>query len=329
MVGCGDIARYVAVFAHLSREFKLTACCDRTQENAERFARRYRIPAAYADMDTMLDREALDAVYLAVPHDLHAPMVQQCIDKGLPVLLEKPLTPTLAEGIKLVTLATQAGVKVGVNYQYRYDTGCYRLARAVQDGALGRIYTVRCNLAWFRDAAYFEQATWHRSLAQAGGGTLITQASHLVDIALWACGERPIAATGVTAQHKFTGVEVEDTAQGTVELANGTLIHINSTMAAHKDHPLSIEVYGEYGSAMYSNKPRPHVTFSGVNPSRFPVHPGGVHALQRSMRGFAQWVLDDRPYLTPAREALPALAAVDGIYRAAREQRRVSIHVTF
>ena len=90
----------------------------------------------------------------------------------------------------------------------------------------------RINLPWHREHSYFERSPWHKTIGQAGGGTLITQASHLIDIVLWAVGSNPRSAVGYTAKKIFTDVEVEDTALGTLELQNGILVQVCSSMAA-------------------------------------------------------------------------------------------------
>jgi predicted dehydrogenase len=214
IVGCGDIARYVALFGHLNRRIRLVACCDRTLRAAERFAARYRIPRAYADYQALLEQEPLDAVYLAVSHDLHLGMARDAVKAGFHVLVEKPLAHALEEGRELAQLARRAAVCVGVNYQYRYDAGCHALAMAAREGALGRLDYGRCNVPWQRGEAYFQQGSWRGQLEQAGGGTLLTQGSHALDVVLWALGGTPRAAVGFTAQRRFTGVEVEDLALG-------------------------------------------------------------------------------------------------------------------
>ncbi len=328
IAGCGDIATYTAGFARLGRGFRLVACCDPAAGRAAQFARRFRIPHVYAGIGEMLAAGTRpDALYLAVPHHLHRALALQAIAAGIPTLLEKPLAATLGDGLEIVRAAEAAGVKVGVNYQYRYDSGCYALARAAQSGSLGEIHYARCNLPWRRDAAYFANAPWHAQLATAGGGTLLTQGSHLLDVALWALGGRPTAALGATRRRAFTEVEVEDLALGIVEMAGGALVEICSSMVSRPEQGLSIEVYGSHGTARYSNRPWPHVRFFGVRPTR-QIPPGrGVHALQRSLAGFRAWIADEtpagpRPYLTPAQEALPVLAAVDAIYRSSRSGRR-------
>jgi predicted dehydrogenase len=317
IVGCGDIATFTTLFARLNRGIAVAACCDISAERVAQFARRFRIPQQYTAYENMLAQADLDAVYLAVPHHLHYPMLLQAIASDKPAFVEKPVTRTLAEGIEIARLSAENNVKIAVNYQYRYDKGCYALARAVQRGDLGAIESVRVDLPWSRQAGYFENASWHTHIATAGGGTLITQGSHFLDIALWALGERPLNAIGNISKRRFPDVEVEDTAHGEIETESGAVIVIDSTMAADKERGVTIEVVGERGSATYSNRPIPHVRFRGLRAKKERPPQRGIHALQRSIEGFRAWVVDDEPYLTPAHEALPVLAAVEAVYESA------------
>ena len=318
IVGCGEIGRWMALFGRLNRRIRLVACCDRALPAAEACAARFRIPRAYEDYGALLEGERLDAVYLAVPHDLHFEMVVAAIDAGVPVLVEKPVARTLAEGREIVRRAAAADVRVGVNYQYRYDTGCYALAQAARHGELGELYYGRCNVPWSRDAAYFAQGSWRSELARSGGGTLLTQGSHALDLLLWAMNSPPRTATGLTAQPGFPGVEVETVALGAVGLENGALIQISSSMVARPEQAVTLELYGERGTALYRNQPWPHARFRGQRVRRRRPPVWGVHALQRCLEAFRAWVVDDRPYLIPAAEALPVLAAVEALYRSAR-----------
>jgi predicted dehydrogenase len=322
IVGCGEIAGFTALVSRLVPQVRLTACCDVTAERAGTFARRHRIPHTYTDYAEMLGKADLDAVYLAVPHNLHYEMVLSAMEAGKPVFVEKPITRMLEEAKKLVE--TVASQKVGVNYQYRYDRGCYALGKAVQAGALGQVHSVRINVPWHRTRAYFAGAAWHKTIAQAGGGTLITQGSHFLDVALWALGENPVSAMGYIASPGFE-VEVDTLAHGIVETSRGALISITSSMVAASERAVTIECYGERGTALYQDLPLPSVKFVGVKARKELPPERGVHALQRSLAGFANWVLADKPYLTPARESLPVLAAVDGIYRSAKSGKRESI----
>jgi predicted dehydrogenase len=289
----------------------------------------------------MLGQAELDALYLALPHHLHYEMIATAVAHNLPVFTEKPLTRTLAEGQKIARLAEEQGVKVGVNYQYRYDSGCHRMARAVQNGDLGAIHAARINVPWHRKASYFKNAAWHGKLATAGGGTLITQGSHFLDVILWAMqGNRPKTAMGYIAQRNFgranseqsttndrhsMEIDVEDLAQGMVEMESGALIQISSSMVASSEQPVRVEMYGEKGTAVYSSNPLPHVQFRNVAVKAQKPPYRGVHALQRSLEGFRAWIMEDTPYLIPAQEALPALAVVEGLYRSAATGKREEI----
>ncbi len=319
VIGCGDIAGFMALVSRLTPQVRLCACCDVDAARAEAFARKHGIPQVFTDYAGALEKSGAQAVYLAVPHDLHFPMILEAVAAGKAVFVEKPLTRTLEEARQIVSAAS--GAKVGVNYQYRYDGGCYALARAVQSGVLGQVHAIRINVPWHREAAYFDGAPWHKRVARAGGGTLITQGSHFLDVALWALGEPPLSAVGYTASPGFD-VEVDTLCHATVQTRGGTLVSIASSMVAANEQAVSIEAYGARGTAVYRDKPLPTVRFTGVRvrPERPPVW--GVHALQRSLAGFANWVLRDTPYLIPAEAALPVLAAVDAVYRAAQSGQR-------
>ncbi len=116
IVGCGDVAGYTAGFARLNRGIRLIACCDISAERAAQFARRFHIARACTDYAELLSGGARpDALYLAVPHHLHRPMVEAALAAGIPVLVEKPLALTPGEGRQMVAAAEVQGIKLGVN----------------------------------------------------------------------------------------------------------------------------------------------------------------------------------------------------------------------
>jgi predicted dehydrogenase len=196
---------------------------------------------------------------------------------------------------------------------------------AARQGNLGELLYGRCNLPWQRDAAYFEQGPWRGQLARAGGGTLLTQGSHALDLLLWALGGQPVAAQGATARCRFSQVEVEDLALGTVELEGGALVQVSSSMVANPEQALTIELYGERGTVLYTDRPWAPVRFRGVRPRRARPPVWGIHPLQRSLEAFRRWVVEDHAYLTPADQALPVLAAIDALYRSAQSGQREQV----
>jgi len=321
IVGCGEIASYVAWLARFVPRLQMIACCDSDQQRALRFSQRYRIPLVYQDYCALLEKENFDAVYLAVPHDLHCSMTLQAVEKSKAVLLEKPLARNFDEGKQLIDQIGES--KVGVNYQYRYDSALYALARALQKRELGQIYSMCIQVPWHRSHEYFELSPWHRSLQRSGGGTLLTQASHFLDWAFWALDEKPVCAIGFTDKVAFD-VEVETIAHAVIQSQGGTLISLTSSMICYKERAVTIQIDAQHGAAFYCDRPFPTVKFQGtwVVKEKPPIR--GIHALQRSLSAFCAWVLDETPYLIPAKQALPALAAIDAIYCAAQTGKRES-----
>lgn len=312
IVGCGDIAGFTALVSKLVPQVFLSTCCDVNKERAETFARRHHIPQVFTNYNELLEKSSADAVYLATPHHLHFEMIRAAIHASKSVFVEKPFTRTISEAKNLIVEI--GGAKVGVNYQYRYDSGCYALARAIQSGAMGKIHSVRINIPWHRTQKYFDGAAWHKTFATAGGGTLITQGSHFLDVVLWALNELPVSAMGYAKTPLFD-VEVDTLTHGIIETSGGTLISITSSMVTASEQAVTIEMYGEKGAVSYKDSPLPHVKFIGVKVRKERPPQFGVHALQRSLAGFANWILNDKPFLIPAESTLPVLAAVDGIYQ--------------
>lgn len=195
----------------------------------------------------------------------------------------------------------------------------------MQSGQIGEVLYGRINIPWHRERKYFEGSAWHKTIAQAGGGTLITQGSHLLDAMLWACGNRPVSASGVTARRIFKDVEVEDLAMGVVELENGALIEICSSMAAAREQAVSIEIYGSRATTIYTDRPLPRVRFIGGRVKAETVPIFGLFGLQRSIEAFRRWVNGGKPHLVAGRESLPVLAAVEAIYRSAQSGKRENV----
>lgn len=324
MVGCGESANDFALVGKLIPQVLFVAACDIDFERAQTYAKRNRIPEVFTDYAELLALDDIDAVCLATPHDLHYEMIIAAIQAGKHVFAEKPVTRTYEEALKLIPQIT--GVKVGVNFQYRYDAGCYAMARTSQAGKLGKIHAVRINVPWNRTKSYFENSAWHKTIARAGGGTLITQASHFLDVALWSLNQKPISAIGYAKTRGFD-VEIDTLTHAVVETEAGTLISITSSMVTSSEQSATIEMYGDQGTALYKEKPFPFVRFIDIRVKKERPPEWGVHAYQRSLAGFAKWILDGKPFLIPATSTLPTLAAVDGIYRSALSGKRENIRV--
>ena len=228
---------------------------------------KFRVPRAYTDLAGLVADPDVQAWYVASPHDAHAPAAPRGHRPGIPVLCEKPLATTLEDGIDVCARARAAGVKVAVNYQYRFDRGCRELVDAARAGEFGDILFGSCTIPWHREAAYFA-GTWRASRERAGGGTLITQGSHALDILLSAAGGRPVRAWGAIARRRFADIEVEDLAMGCVETDTGCLLSVTSTAAATPERAVTIEVYGSRATAVWTGPSRPRLRVYGSRAGR-------------------------------------------------------------
>lgn len=326
VIGCGDIASYVALVCRYIPGIRITACVSKSRQEAELFAKIHHIPHVFTNYEELLlNQDLFDSVYLSTPHHLHAPMIRTAINHNLPVLCEKPITESVATAKEIIADVNSSGVKVGINYQYRYNPACQKLIHYTQKD-IGRLFYIQINLPWHRELNYFDHSSWHKKISTAGGGTLLTQGSHYLDIALLAANSSPMAIQGVVDQKVFNAddIEIEDYAHGIITLKNGAHIEITSSMVANPQQTATIEVYGEKGYAKFSESKRPHFLTKGIRPSKYEYRlPQSVHPLGRSLVGFRHWVQFDQPYLTPIHSALPVMEVVSGIYQAAASKKEV------
>ena len=277
----------------------------------------------------MLTSGLLDAVYLATPHHLHFGMIVEAVQMNLPVFCEKPITERYETAKELVKFVRKSGVKVGINYQRRYDTGYHTLIHAAQHGKLGRLRYARINVPWQRNWDYFKNSTWHQKKDQAGGGTLITQASHYIDIVLQAfLPAMPFEVVGFVDQLQFDGrIEVEDFAMGIIRMSNGGYIEVCSSMDAVPQQPVEIEIYGSSGTAIHVDENESLNFLGGIQQDRIVPPFSGNDSMKRSVESFRVWIEEGRPYWTPISSALSVLACIDGLYRASEERQVVHISV--
>lgn len=321
VVGCGDIAAYVALVTKTLPRFSISACVSKQRSEAEQFAKKYRIPYIFTDLNELLEhRDLYDAVYLSTPHNLHSGMIKSAIDLNIPVLCEKPIAESLSSAEHIVNYVNHSKVKVGINYQYRYNPACQKLIHFTRQD-IGKLYYIRVNIPWHRKSDYFDHSSWHKKLTTAGGGTLLTQGSHFLDIALLAANSVPIKTFGITDQKFFNrdDIEIEDFSHAIITMKNGSHIEITSSMISNPEQTATIEVYGEKGFAKFSAEKHPNFSVKGTSASQFDLHlPFGVHPLARSLQGFKEWIMDKSPYLTPISSALPVMTAIDAIYRSAK-----------
>ena len=237
LIGCGGISAVHAQVLGDLENTQLTACADLIPERAERYG-----CAAYTDWVEMLDREKPDAVHLCTPHHLHPVMAAEAARRGIAVFTEKPPAIDPA-GWDLVCEAA-GKVPVGVCFQNRYNPQFRACRQLIEDGTYGRLMGIRAFVTWHRTAEYYTAADWKGKWATEGGGALINQAIHTLDLVLCILGKPDQAEAVMTDHHLKGSIEVEDTAE--IYLRKGDVpALIYASTAYSQDAPVMIEVHLE------------------------------------------------------------------------------------
>lgn len=198
----------------------------------------------YTDLETMLQDARPEVVAVLTPHPLHAPMAVQCLRAGAHVLVEKPLAVHAGEADAMIQAAAEAGRILAVNFQQRLRPEVVRAAELVRSGALGRVQHLELAVVWPRTAAYYRLGSWRATWAGEGGGVLLNQAPHDLDLVCHLLGlpGRVVAWTRTA----FHAIETEDTVQAMLEWPSGTLggVHIST---AEGGRPARLELLGTRG----------------------------------------------------------------------------------
>lgn len=210
LVGCGDISPMHLDAIAGNPDATLVAVADLDPAAAQVAVTAYG-GRSYPGLSAMLDAEPLDVLHVCTPHYLHAPMAVEALGRGVHVLLEKPVATTVADAERIAAAATGPAM-LGVCFQNRYNTTSRRIRQLLDSGDLGAVLGGRASVTWFRDAAYYARRPWRSTWAEAGGGVLINQAIHTLDLLQHFLGDiREVR--GRADRLALDGViEVEDTA---------------------------------------------------------------------------------------------------------------------
>jgi predicted dehydrogenase len=199
-------------------------------------------------LEALLAHRPLDMVAIGSPSGLHAEHGIAAARAGLHVLVEKPIDITSERADALIAASTECGVTLGVIFQDRFKPGVRRLKAIVDDGRLGAPVLASARVKWYRPPSYYSGSAWRGTRALDGGGALINQAVHTVDLFLWLFG--PVRRVYGKAATRLHAIEVEDTVVATLEFASGALGTIEATTAAYPGYARRLELTGSNGTAI-------------------------------------------------------------------------------
>jgi UDP-N-acetyl-2-amino-2-deoxyglucuronate dehydrogenase len=247
IVGCGMIAKFHAKAIADLKGSKLIACHSRSLDKATEFANTYQCQA-YDSLSAMLANPAIDIVTICTPSGAHLEPGVQAAKAGKHVLVEKPLEVTTARCDRLIAECDRAGVRLGTIFPSRFHKSAQLLKAAADENRFGAISLAAAYVKWFRTQAYYDSGNWRGTWKLDGGGALMNQAIHSVDLLLWLMG--PVkSVSAMTALRAHERIEVEDAAVAILEFQSGALGTIEATTAAYPGTLKRIEIAGSLGSA--------------------------------------------------------------------------------
>ncbi|MDO1479496.1 Gfo/Idh/MocA family protein [Rhodococcus ruber] len=344
IVGCGKIAGNHAHALQQVPGVEVVACCDPDLERAHAFAARHGIAHAVGSVDELFGL-GLDACTVCTPHPVHEQIVVAAAEAGIHVLCEKPIAVDVAAADRMIAAADRAGITFGVLFQRRFWPAARGIKAAIEDGRLGVPVLGEVSVLLHRPSTYYSADAWRGRWDTDGGGVLMTQAVHQIDMLQWFMGE-PVRVGGFVGT-RFHGehIETEDSASAVVSFASGGTATITATTGA--DHNLGnrVTVLGATGaiaSVLEFPEGREGVnelwTVPGEVELRSPYSPDvdanldvrdinagltDFHTLQ--VQDFAEAVLTGRRPAVTGRDARASLAVVAAIYESSRSGRVVEL----
>ena len=325
LIGLGPGAEpHAKSIRDLPHRVHLVTAATRSPETAQAFQQRFNVPTT-TDIDATIHDPSIAAVLVLTPPAAHADIAERCIAAGKHVLVEKPLELTTARGQRLVDAARAAGRRLGVVLQHRMRPGAIRLRQALAASELGTVTAASMTVAWWRPQSYYDQPG-RGTMARDGGGVLLTQAIHTIDLFRSLLGVDAVIAAQVTTTPAHR-METEDYAAALLRLGNGAPATLIATTAAYPGHPERIEIYGTQASAtliggtlvIAHHDGRAETieaegnTGGGADIMDFP------HDAHRAiLEDFIDAIAEDRDPAIPGEQALATQRLIDAILQQAR-----------
>lgn len=248
ILGCGKVAHLHAKAVQNLNNAKLAGVWSRTTKTAENFAAQYNIPF-YTEIEKLVKQEEINLVIVCTPHPFHLEPVLEAAAAGANVLVEKPLASTLEDSDKIIEACKKAGVKLGVISQRRWYKPVKRVKDAIDAGKIGKPIFGTINMLGWRDKEYYDADEWRGTWKLEGGGVLVNQAPHQLDILLWFMGEiDEVYGHWQNLNHSY--IEVEDTAVAIVKFKNGGIGNIIVSNSEKPGIYGKVHVHGENGASV-------------------------------------------------------------------------------
>jgi UDP-N-acetyl-2-amino-2-deoxyglucuronate dehydrogenase len=343
IVGCGMIARFhVKAILEIPGAY-IAGLVSRKPESAKALIEETKIPACpiYSTVEEAVKSPDINAIVVTTPSGAHAQPSIIAANAGKHIVVEKPLEITTSRCDEITQACQNNRVKLCTIFPSRFADSSQALKKAVDSGKFGRLTLGETTCKWWRSQAYYDEGGWKGTMALDGGGALMNQAIHSVDLLLWMMGEAT-HVTGFTATLAHERIEVEDTAAAVIRFKSGALGVIQATTSVHPGYPKTIAVHGDRGSAVIEQEDVLRWNFSPTTPEddeikkRFAAKVGAsggaadpkaisYEGHRRQLADFVDAVRNNREPAVDGKEGRKAVQLITAIYESNRTEKTVKL----
>lgn len=333
IIGCGNIFPMHAAPVAEREDTEIVAVCDVKKQRAEAKAKQYNCHV-YEDYEHMFEKANLDAVHICLPHHLHAPVTIAAAKKKIHILTEKPMAIHYQDAKAMVETSKQEGVTLGVIFQNRYNNGAQLIKGMLEDGELGRIRSGKLSVTWDRSDEYYQKSDWKGTWDKEGGGVIIDQAIHTLDLMRWFVNSDLEYVDATTSNRAHEMIEVEDAAEGVIAYKSGVVTAFHAINYYTYDAPVEIELHCDNGIAkMVADKATVRLndgrTFiADNNPLETFTYDSGVKGYWgvshvKQINNFYETLQGSDKLDITAEDALATQKMIHAIYQSGKERKRV------
>ena len=340
IIGTGTIARVHAKAVSEIEGAKLVACYDILPDRAASFADEFGI-RSYSSLDDFLSDGELDIVTITTPSGAHLEPALAAIEKGKNVIIEKPMEVTTERIDLLIRKAEEKGVILSGVFQSRFHEAPLLVKKAVEEGRFGRISLIDAQIKWYRTQEYYDSVSWRGTWKLDGGGALMNQGIHAIDLLCWLGGDVK-NVTSRTATLGHTNIEVEDTAGAVVEFRSGAIGIIEGTTCCYPGFLKRIEICGTDGSAVIEEESlkcwrfkneteedekirEKFINFTSTGGGASDPKAIGWHGHRRVFENVVEALRNGTKPSITGEEARKSVALIEAVYRSARENRTIEL----
>jgi predicted dehydrogenase len=344
LIGCGKVGQIHAAALRSLPESEFVAACDPQRERAQAFAALHGT-RAFADVGTMLAETKAQAVVIGTPHPLHAAAAIAAMEAGVHVLVEKPMAASLADCDAMLRTAARTGMSLGVVSQRRFYEPVQRLKAAIDAGKIGKPVLGIFQMFSWRDRAYYQSDSWRGKWATEGGGVLVNQSPHQLDLLQWLMGDVE-EVCGYWANFNHPEIEVEDTAVASLRFKGGGLGSIVTSLSQNPGLFTRVHIHGSNGASVGVETDRGATFVAGMTEiaepplndlwtvrgeedalahfqaedrARFRQIEATTHYHALQIQDFLRAILGGQPPLVTGEDGRKVVALFTAIYRAQRD----------